>query len=169
MVSPPIVGESLKGFSAWCQKVAQLVKIIGEGRLSAAIIYNGVDRLERTVVQAKKSFTHIVVNEEDDVVIQAGTQPAPSSEKDAPASDSRSEGSEAVAQSPARPDASDAGDGKAVSKRTERAKAAKDKEYRETTLDDLSGSPMSVTQKVIIGLCLVGVIAAVVYCVAFMG
>ena len=162
MVSPPIVGESLKGFSAWCQKVAQLVKIIGEGRLSAAIIYNGVDRLERTVVQAKKSFTHIVVNEEDDVVIQAGTQPAPSSEKDAPAADSRSEGSEAVAQSPARSDASDAGDGKAVSKRT-------DKEYRETSLDDLSGSPMSVTQKVIIGLCLVGVIAAVVYCVAFMG
>ena len=168
MLSPPIVGESLKGFSAWCQKVAQLVKIIGEGRLSAAIIYNGVDRLERTVVQAKKSFTHIVVNEEDDVVIQAGTQPAPSSEKGAPAADSRSEGSEAVAQSPARPDASDAAR-KAVSKRTERAKAAKDKEYRETTLDDLSGSPMSVTQKVIIGLCLVGVIAAVVYCVAFMG
>ena len=46
--------------------------------------------------------------------------------------------------------------------------AAKDRGYRETTLDDLKSEPMSKTQKIIIACAIAAVAAAVVYYFVFM-
>lgn len=46
--------------------------------------------------------------------------------------------------------------------------AAKDRGYRETTLDDLKSEPMSKTQKIIIACAIAAVAAAVAYYFVFM-
>lgn len=133
-----------------------------------------------------RKFSHISVasDDEDDVVIEAG----------APRSRSYGEG-ESVSQ-PARDEAparaaaieataADGGEGsskppsRAFTPAPERAaKADKParktsaparKGYEETTLEDLEGTKMSGMQKGIIAVALIGIVAFIVYYVAFMG
>lgn len=126
-----------------------------------------------------QKFSHISVasDDEDDVVIEAG----------APRSRSYGEG-ESVSQpardeAPARAAATEAtavdgGEGsseppsRASTPAPERAaKADKParKGYEETTLEDLEGTKMSGMQKGIIVVALIGIVAFIVYYVAFMG
>lgn len=125
------------------------------------------------MAQEKKGFTHIVVNDgDDDIVIQAGSSKASSSDTSPRvperSADERSIGADSPKASSA--DVPRSEKAKAAANASGKpARRAKDEGYRETTLEDLSDSTMSTTQKIIIALCLVGVVAAVVYCVGFMG
>lgn len=133
-----------------------------------------------------QKFSHISVasDDEDDVVIEAG----------APRSRSYGEG-ESVSQ-PARDEAparaaateataADGGEGSSeppsrastpaperaakADKPARKASAPARKGYEETTLADLEGTKMSGMQKGIIAVALIGIVAFIVYYVAFMG
>lgn len=103
-------------------------------------------------------FSHITVtpDDEDDVVIQAGARPARAA---------------APAAEPAFAPAARTVDDEAVEQAAEDAAApepadedsAEDAGFQETTLDDLESAPMSVAQKIVIALGVVGVIAVVAW------
>ncbi|MBR3182602.1 MAG: SURF2 Surfeit locus protein 2 [Eggerthellaceae bacterium] len=105
-----------------------------------------------------ESFKHITVTapEEDDVVIFAGATPA--EEPEAHESiEEPAEVSEPVVQpqtaapmpaAPAKPKADT---------------------YHETTLDDLTSTPMPLAQRIVIVAAIVCIIGAVIYCAFFMG
>ena len=98
-----------------------------------------------------QKFSHISVasDDEDDVVIEAG----------APRFRSYGEG-----ESAAQP----AGDEVAASAANKTSAPAR-KGYEETTLADLEDTKMSGMQKGIIAVALIGIVAFIVYYVAFMG
>lgn len=112
-----------------------------------------------------QEFSHITVtaDDDDDVVIQAGAVDAAG---DAEAevdktvvedADGAPEAfAEGVVESDSAPDAPEAADAEAHPASQARAN---DAGYHETTLDDLESTKMSTTQKVIIVLAVLGVIA----------
>lgn len=108
-----------------------------------------------------QEFSHITVTaDEDDVVIQAGAveeavvEEAPAAEVD----DAREEDPESAAE-----DASPASGRNAEVPMAPAAPTAREKvdaaSFRETTLDDLESTRMSTTQKVIIVVAVLGVVA----------
>lgn len=132
-----------------------------------------------------KSFTHISVNSgDDDVVIHAGVSPVPQpsaavegeweaetfeegewspEEVGAPECDIAARGVNDGGQEASTAVFADAQD-------ASRASAAKPKDgYRETTLDDIQGSRMGTTQKVVIALAVVLIICILVWQIAFNG
>lgn len=139
----------------------------------------------------EQGFSHITVtaDEDDDIVIQAGT-PTPTAEEDAVVA--------VAAQGPANADAPANTDAPAVadeatsidiapdgettspgaddradavsrtsseqsSAKAVPAPARKDKGYHETTLEDLEGSKMTPTQKAVIVVALLGIVAFVAW------
>lgn len=132
-----------------------------------------------------QKFSHISVasDDEDDVVIEAGTPRFRSYGEGESAS--QPAGDEAVASAANKTAAADGGEGpseppsRASTPAPERAaKADKParktsaparKGYEETTLEDLEGTKMSGMQKGIIAVALIGIAAFIVYYVAFMG
>lgn len=111
-------------------------------------------------------FSHITVStdDDDDVVIQAGIADSTSEELtdaelgDGPADAGNLGGEEAVAESePATADEPPIADEPPTAEEPRRFAA--DDGYRETTLDDIEGSPMSTTQKAVIVVALLGIIA----------
>ncbi|MEY8460839.1 SURF2 Surfeit locus protein 2 [Eggerthellaceae bacterium 24-137] len=105
-------------------------------------------------------FSHITVStdDDDDVVIQAGIADSTFEELtdaelgDGPADAGNPGGEEAVAES--EPPIADE-----PPTAEEPRRFAADDGYRETTLDDIEGSPMSTTQKAVIVVALLGIIA----------
>lgn len=97
-----------------------------------------------------KEFSHITVtaDDDDDVVIQAGVVEEPAAEEpvDEPAAE---EADDAVAEAVEEAAVEKEGAG-------ETADAAS---YHETTLDDLEATKMSTTQKVIIVVAVLGIVA----------
>lgn len=140
-----------------------------------------------------QKFSHISVasDDEDDVVIEAGAPRSRSygegesasqpSEDEAAASEVSTEAAEACggegfadrasagavpaerACAPASMRAAKAG------KPARKTSAPARKGYEETTLEDLEGTKMSSMQKGIIAVALIGIVAFIVYYVAFMG
>ncbi len=118
-------------------------------------------------------FKHIKISADDDIVIQAGipSQPSqdeahehgfaseaePTSSMSSPSSDTAEE---VAGDRVSEPIGSDGSSGSAVSKKVEKKKA---EDYHETTLEDIKGSKMSSTQKVIIVLAVLAIIAFAVY------
>ena len=105
-----------------------------------------------------KEFSHITVtaDDDDDVVIQAGVVEEPAAEEPV---------EEAPLEEPVdEPAAEEADD--AVAEAVEEAAVEKegagetaDASYHETTLDDLEATKMSTTQKVIIVVAVLGIVA----------
>lgn len=133
-----------------------------------------------------QKFSHISVasDDEDDVVIEAGTPRFRSYGEGESAS--QPAGDEAVASAAANvAAAADGGEGPSESpsrastpaperaakadKPARKASAPARKGYEETTLEDLEGTKMSGMQKGIIAVALIGIAAFIVYYVAFMG
>ena len=114
-----------------------------------------LNRKKGAVVAEVSGFKHISVSadSDDDVVIWAGTD-AEGASLEVPDSAQLNQASQ-PAQAPAPVE------------RTAQP-AAKDRGYRETTLDDLKSEPMSKTQKIIIACAIAAVAAAVVYYFVFM-
>ena len=120
-----------------------------------------------------QEFSHITVTaDEDDVVIQAGAveeavvEEAPAAEVD----DAREEDPESApedvssasgrnAEVPASSEAASASSETTPTAPTAREKADASSSFRETTLDDLESTRMSTTQKAIIVVAVLGVIA----------
>lgn len=106
-------------------------------------------------------FSHITVStdDDDDVVIQAGIaegafeEPAEEAGERAVEADDPAEEELPESECEATPAAAELGAGE-----TRRA-AADDDGYRETTLDDIEGAKMSTTQKAVIVVALLGIIA----------
>ena len=102
-----------------------------------------------------KEFSHITVtaDDDDDVVIQAGVVEEPAAEEPV---------EEAPLEEPAAEEADDA-----VAEAVEEAAVEKEgagetadaASYHETTLDDLEATKMSTTQKVIIVVAVLGIVA----------
>ena len=132
-----------------------------------------------------QKFSHISVasDDEDDVVIEAGAPRSRSYGEGEPAA--QPSGDEAAA-SEVPIEAAEAAGGEGSSEPPSRAcapapersvkadKPAKAsvparKGYEETTLEDLEGTKMSGMQKGIIAVALIGIVAFIVYYVAFMG
>lgn len=122
-------------------------------------------------------FSHITVcaDDDDDVVIQAGiaeTAPEPDAAQPAeeageaagePEPSSESE-AEAAAHPASEPEPAAADEPADVSEpEAPRSRAARDDGYRETTLADIEGSSMSNTQKAVIVVALLGIIAFVAW------
>ncbi|MDO5800350.1 MAG: hypothetical protein Q4Q56_01480 [Coriobacteriia bacterium] len=132
-----------------------------------------------------QKFSHISVasDDEDDVVIEAGAPRFRSYGEGEPVA--QPAGDEAAASAVNKTAAAGGGEGLADRASTgvapaERAstpapeRAAKAdkparKGYEETTLEDLEGTKMSGMQKGIIAVALIGIVAFIVYYVAFMG
>ena len=117
-------------------------------------------------------FKHISISadSDDDVVIRAGTEQASAEACDS-ARTFNVAGAEGasleVPDSAQFNQASQPAQAPAPVERTAQP-AAKDRGYRETTLDDLKSEPMSKTQKIIIACAIAAVAAAVVYYFVFM-
>ena len=133
-----------------------------------------------------QKFSHISVasDDEDDVVIEAGAPRSRSYGEGESAS--RPAGDEAPARAAATEAAeADGGEGSSepplrvstpaperaakADKPARKASAPARKDYEETTLADLEDTKMSGMQKGIIAVALIGIVAFIVYYVAFMG
>lgn len=133
-----------------------------------------------------QKFSHISVasDDEDDVVIEAGaprsrsygegefvSQPA---RDEAPARAAASaaiaaDGGEGSSELPSRASTPAPERAAKADKPARKASAPARKGYEETTLADLEGTKMSGMQKGIIAVALIGIVAFIVYYVAFMG
>lgn len=116
-------------------------------------------------------FSHITVcaDDDDDVVIQAGiaeTAPEPDAAQPAGEAGEAADEPEAEPAPHLAPEAEPAADGEPADvsePETLRSRAARDDGYRETTLADIEGSSMSNTQKAVIVVALLGIIAFVAW------
>lgn len=130
-----------------------------------------------------QKFSHISVasDDEDDVVIEAGTprfrsygegepaaQPAGDEATSAANKTAAADGGEGPSESPSRA-STPAPERAAKADKPAKASAPARKGYEETTLEDLEGTKMSGMQKGIIAVALIGIAAFIVYYVAFMG
>lgn len=131
-----------------------------------------------------QKFSHISVasDDEDDVVIEAGTprfrsygegEPAAQPARDEAAASAANktaaaDGGEGPSESPSRA-STPAPERAAKADKPAKASAPARKGYEETTLEDLEGTKMSGMQKGIIAVALIGIAAFIVYYVAFMG
>ena len=132
-----------------------------------------------------QKFSHISVasDDEDDVVIEAGAPRSRSyGEGESASQPARDEAAASAAATEAT--AADGGEGSseppsrastpaperaAKADKPAKASAPARKGYEETTLEDLEGTKMSDMQKGIIAVALIGIVAFIVYYVAFMG
>lgn len=138
-----------------------------------------------------QKFSHISVasDDEDDVVIEAGAPRSRSYGEGEPAA--QPAGDEAAANAANKAAATGGGEGladrassgvapaerastpaperAAKADKPAKASAPARKGYEETTLADLEGTKMSGMQKGIIAVALIGIVAFIVYYVAFMG
>lgn len=121
-----------------------------------------------------EGFKHITVTaaEEEDVVIMAGLQDAAVPEggeiapEPAPEAVPEPVAAPEVAPEPAVvPDPAPEPD---PVRQPQRKPAAGKGEYHETTLADLQGQSMPLTQRIVIIAAIICIIGAVIYCVAFM-
>lgn len=122
-----------------------------------------------------QEFSHITVTaDEDDVVIQAGAveeavvEEAPAAEvDDAREEDLESAGADASSASAHNAEVPASSEAASASATTPTAPTAREKadaaSFRETTLDDLESTRMSTTQKAIIVVAVLGVIAFVAW------
>lgn len=131
-----------------------------------------------------QKFSHISVasDDEDDVVIEAGAprfrsygegEPAVQPARDEAATSAanktaEADGGEGPSESPSRA-STPAPERAAKADKPAKASAPARKGYEETTLEDLEGTKMSGMQKGIIAVALIGIVAFIVYYVAFMG
>mgnify|MGYP007018182357 CR=1 FL=1 len=113
-----------------------------------------------------QEFSHITVTaDEDDVVIQAGAvEEAPAAEVDDAREEDPESAPEDVSSAPERnaevPASSEAASASATTPTAPTAREKADAaSFRETTLDDLESTRMSTTQKAIIVVAVLGVIA----------
>ena len=100
-----------------------------------------------------KEFSHITVtaDDDDDVVIQAGVVEEPAAEEPV---------EEAPLEEPVdEPAAEEADDAVAEVEKEGAGETADAASYHETTLDDLEATKMSTTQKVIIVVAVLGIVA----------
>lgn len=131
-----------------------------------------------------QKFSHISVasDDEDDVVIEAGTprfrsygegepaaQPAGDEATSAANKTAAADGGEGSSEPPSRACAPAPERAAKADKPARKASAPARKGYEETTLEDLEGTKMSGMQKGIIAVALIGIVAFIVYYVAFMG
>ena len=132
-----------------------------------------------------QKFSHISVasDDEDDVVIEAGAPRSRSYGEGESAA--QPAGDEAAASAANKTAAAGGGEGLAdcassgvasaerastpAPERAAKADKPARKGYEETTLEDLEGTKMSGMQKGIIAVALIGIVAFIVYYVAFMG
>ena len=130
-----------------------------------------------------QKFSHISVasDDEDDVVIEAGTprfrsygegepaaQPAGDEATSAANKTAAADGGEGSSEPPSRA-STPAPERAAKADKPAKASAPARKGYEETTLEDLESTKMSGMQKGIIAVALIGIAAFIVYYVAFMG
>lgn len=132
-----------------------------------------------------QKFSHISVasDDEDDVVIEAGaprfrsygegesaSQPAgdEAAARAAATEATAVDGGEGSSEPPSRA-STPAPERAAKADKPAKASAPARKGYEETTLEDLEGTKMSGMQKGIIAVALIGIVAFIVYYVAFMG
>lgn len=132
-----------------------------------------------------QKFSHISVasDDEDDVVIEAGaprsrsygegesaSQPAGGEAAGSAAATetTAADGGEGSSEPPSRA-STPAPERAAKADKPAKASAPARKGYEETTLEDLEGTKMSGMQKGIIAVALIGIVAFIVYYVAFMG
>ena len=130
-----------------------------------------------------QKFSHISVasDDEDDVVIEAGTprfrsygegesaaQPAGDEATSAANKTAAAGGGEGSSEPPSRA-STPAPERAAKADKPAKASAPARKGYEETTLEDLESTKMSGMQKGIIAVALIGIAAFIVYYVAFMG
>ena len=132
-----------------------------------------------------QKFSHISVasDDEDDVVIEAG---APRSRSYGEGESASQPSGDEAAASEVATEAAEAGGGEGSSEpspqacapaseraakagKPAKASASTRKGYEETTLEDLESTKMSSMQKGIIAVALIGIVAFIVYYVAFMG
>ena len=114
-----------------------------------------------------QKFSHISVasDDEDDVVIEAGAPRFRSyGEGESAAQPAGDEAAASAANKTPAPERAAKAD-----KPARKASAPARKGYEETTLADLEGTKMSGMQKGIIAVALIGIVAFIVYYVAFMG
>ncbi|BAK44329.1 hypothetical protein [Eggerthella sp. YY7918] len=99
-------------------------------------------------------FSHITVSddEDDDIVIQAGSR----------VSEPLPDEVEVVSVSAQDAVSSQVEDQKVVNERPSK-ESSRTKEYRETTAEDLEVGPMSLTQKIVIAVAVLAIIAFAVY------
>lgn len=131
-----------------------------------------------------QKFSHISVasDDEDDVVIEAGAprfrsygegepaaQPAGDEATSAANKTAAADGGEGPSESPSRASAPAPERAAKADKPARKTSAPARKGYEETTLEDLEGTKMSGMQKGIIAVALIGIVAFIVYYVAFMG
>ena len=131
-----------------------------------------------------QKFSHISVasDDEDDVVIEAGTprfrsygegetaaQPAGDEATSAANKTAAADGGEGPSEPPSRASTPAPERAAKADKPARKASAPARKGYEETTLEDLEGTKMSGMQKGIIAVALIGIAAFIVYYVAFMG
>lgn len=131
-----------------------------------------------------QKFSHISVasDDEDDVVIEAGTprfrsygegepaaQPAGDEATSAANKTAAADGGEGPSESPSRASTPAPERAAKADKPARKTSAPARKGYEETTLEDLEGTKMSGMQKGIIVVALIGIAAFIVYYVAFMG
>lgn len=133
-----------------------------------------------------QKFSHISVasDDEDDVVIEAGaprsrsygegesaSQPAGGEAAGSAAATEAAEadGGEGPSESPSRASTPAPERAAKADKPARKTSAPARKGYEETTLEDLEGTKMSGMQKGIIAVALMGIVAFIVYYVAFMG
>lgn len=131
-----------------------------------------------------QKFSHISVasDDEDDVVIEAGTprfrsygegepasQPAGDEATSAANKTAAADGGEGPSESPSRASTPAPERAAKADKPARKTSAPARKGYEETTLEDLEGTKMSGMQKGIIAVALIGIAAFIVYYVAFMG
>lgn len=131
-----------------------------------------------------QKFSHISVasDDEDDVVIEAGAprfrsygegetaaQPAGDEATSAANKTAAADGGEGPSESPSRASTPAPERAAKADKPARKASAPARKGYEETTLEDLEGTKMSGMQKGIIAVALIGIVAFIVYYVAFMG
>ena len=130
-----------------------------------------------------QKFSHISVasDDEDDVVIEAGAprfrsygegepaaQPAGDGAASAANKTAAAGGGEGSSEPPSRA-STPAPERAAKADKPAKASAPARKGYEETTLEDLESAKMSGMQKGIIAVALIGIVAFIVYYVAFMG
>lgn len=131
-----------------------------------------------------QKFSHISVasDDEDDVVIEAGTprfrsygegepaaQPAGDEATSAANKTAAADGGEGPSESPSRASTPAPERAAKADKPARKTSAPARKGYEETTLEDLEGTKMSGMQKGIIAVALIGIVAFIVYYVAFIG
>jgi len=117
-----------------------------------------------------EGFKHITVTaaEEEDVVIMAGLQDAAVPEGDEIAPEAAPEPVAAHEVAPEPASAPDPAPEPDPARQPQRKPAAGKGEYHETTLADLQGQSMPLTQRIVIIAAIICIIGAVIYCVAFM-